>query len=372
MFANRCGDIVHIDLLFNGFNDWFGHRAVRVNPSFKQQQMVLGETTLHGGSRPVDFPHEFFPIDVTVIGFQGEHLAQQRMLPDEILAQIAERLWYHTSGHPFLVSALCKIIDEELKRHTIWRIDDVDEAVSRILLKQNTNFESLITNLENNPDLYSLVERLVQLDEQIEYNEDNHLLHLGLMYGILGRKQDMVAIQNRVYQERILNYLTINLKLQHMSAQALAPYTRQDQFLNPDASLNIKQVLLKFQEFMKQEYSQRDEPFLERNGRLVFFAFLRPILNGRGFAFKEPQISEEKRLDVVITFGTQKHVIELKIWRGEKAHQAGLRQLADYLERTGHDEGALVIFDFTKTGQKTWKQEQIQVDDKEIVAVWVR
>ncbi len=136
-------------------------------------------------------------------------------------------------------------------------------------------------------------------------------------------------------------------------------------------SLNIRLLLLKFQEFLKQEYSRRDETFLERNGRLVFFAFLRPILNGRGFAFKEAQISEEKRLDVVITFGAQKHVIELKIWGGKEKHQAGLRQLTDYLERTGHDKGALVIFDFTQKGRKTRKQEQIRIDSKEIFAVWV-
>jgi hypothetical protein len=165
--------------------------------------------------------------------------------------------------------------------------------------------------------------------------------------------------------------MTTNLEVRDLTDTSLAAYTLQPSLLWENGTLNLEQVLLKFQEFMKQEYIPRDTTFLKRNGRLVFFAFLRPILNGRDFAFKEPQISEEKRLDVVITFGAQKHMIELKIWRSQKAHQAGLRQLADYLERTGHHEGALVIFDFTKKGQKTWKQEHLQVDGKEIFAVWV-
>ena len=39
------------------------------------------------------------------------------------------------------------------------------------------------------------------------------------------------------------------------------------------------------------------------------------FINGIGFDFKEAQISEEKRLDVVITIQDKKHIIELKIWR---------------------------------------------------------
>jgi len=45
---------------------------------------------------------------------------------------------------------------------------------------------------------------------------------------------------------------------------------------------------------MKKEYSKKDLPFLERNGRLIFLAFLKPIINGKEYDFKEVQISEEK------------------------------------------------------------------------------
>ncbi len=39
------------------------------------------------------------------------------------------------------------------------------------------------------------------------------------------------------------------------------------------------------------------------------------------FYFKEVQVSEEKRLDIVVTYDRWKYVIELKIWRGEGAHK---------------------------------------------------
>ena len=98
---------------------------------------------------------------------------------------------------------------------------------------------------------------------------------------------------------------------------------------------------------------------------------MKPILNGKGFDFKEPQISEEKRLDVVITYNANKYIVELKVWRGDVAHQRGLAQLGDYLERANLTTGYLVIFDLTQGGQKTWKQERIQLEKADISAVWV-
>ncbi|MEZ4829332.1 MAG: restriction endonuclease [Bacteroidia bacterium] len=76
----------------------------------------------------------------------------------------------------------------------------------------------------------------------------------------------------------------------------------------------------------------------------MFLAFFKPILNGQGHDFKEVEISEEKRLDVVVTYHRNKYVIELKRWYGESVHQRGLDQLADYLDRQELESGFLVIF----------------------------
>ena len=116
-------------------------------------------------------------------------------------------------------------------------------------------------------------------------------------------------------------------------------------------------------------YSKKDRDFLEKNGRLVFIAFLKPIINGSGYDFKEPQISDEKRLDVVITHLNNKYVAELKLWRGPKAHEKGLLQLWDYLERQNLDEGYLLIFDHSEV--KKWQSEEKMINGKNIFAVWV-
>ena len=137
----------------------------------------------------------------------------------------------------------------------------------------------------------------------------------------------------------------------------------------PDKRLDMEKLLRRFQELMREEYNKKDRDFLEKNGRLVFLAFLKSILNGHGHAFKEPEISEEKRLDVIITFHGHKYVVELKIWRGPKAQDAGILQLCDYLDRQGLDAGYLVIFDHAEV--KEWKTQRIRKKGKRIFAVWV-
>ena len=99
-------------------------------------------------------------------------------------------------------------------------------------------------------------------------------------------------------------------------------------------------------------------------------SFLKPIINGNGFMWKEPVVADERRMDIVITFGKeQKEVIELKIWNGQSYHEKGLQQLSDYLDFQGIKNGYLLIYDFSKN--KEYKSEQIQFKDKSIFAAWI-
>ncbi|MFC2146283.1 hypothetical protein ACFLRT_02875 [Acidobacteriota bacterium] len=95
------------------------------------------------------------------------------------------------------------------------------------------------------------------------------------------------------------------------------------------------------------------------------------FINGIGFDFKEAQISEEKRLDVVITIQNKKHIIELKIWCGESYHQEGVLQLCDYLDRENQNRGYPVIFDLRKQSARVGEWEKIETRGKEIFAAWV-
>jgi len=282
---------------------------------------------------------------------------------------IAEKLYYYTSGYPYLVSKLCKFIDEAIvpeREKKDWSLDDVEAAFAMITQESYTTtlFDSLTKNLENDPELYEQVFQLVINGQQFPFNPKVPVIHRGSLYGIFAPSDEGCAIHNRVFEQIIYGY---------MANKALLEAYDNVAFSSPEdytaTGLNVVLILQKFQAFMKEHYSHKDEKFLEREGRLLFLAFLKPIINGKGFDFKEPNVAEERRMDVVITYQNQRYVIELKRWAGKQAHQKGLQQLSDYLDMYSLKQGYLLIYDFTK--KKEYKQEQITFRDKHIFAVWV-
>jgi hypothetical protein len=49
-------------------------------------------------------------------------------------------------------------------------------------------------------------------------------------------------------------------------------------------------------------------------------------------------------MDVVVFYGGEEHIIELKIWRGGQAAAEGYDQLVSYLKSRGQKQGYLVSF----------------------------
>ncbi len=284
--------------------------------------------------------------------------------------EIAECLFYYTSGYPFLVSKLCKMLDEDylpLKMEREWKNQDIAIAVQALVREKNTNFDSLIKTLANNEMLYRAVREVAIESDFVPFSPYHPLTELGVIHGIFvaGNGGGRIKIHNRIYTEVIVNYMS-DVFRQTRSEQ---PATVGPNYKNDNGTLNMEAVLLGFQQFMKKEYSKKDRDFLEKNGRLVFLAFIKPIINGSGYDFKEPQISDEKRLDVVITYLHQKFVAELKVWYGQKAHEKGLLQLVNYLNIQSLSEGFLLIFDHSEI--KDWRSEWIEVERKKIFAAWV-
>ena len=120
---------------------------------------------------------------------------------------------------------------------------------------------------------------------------------------------------------------------------------------------------------MKEHHSSKDNSFLEKNGRLLLMSFLRPIINGKGFMFKENVTAEDRKMDLVITYNNKRYVIELKIWYGEKYLSDGIEQLCDYLDSYSLDEGYMLIFNFNKN--KKYEIRKVEDIGKAITAVFV-
>ena len=242
----------------------------------------------------------------------------------------ANRLFFFTSGYPYLVSKLCKIIDEKIlpkKEVKEWTEEDFNEAFLLILREEhNANFDTLMKNLEHYPQLYDLAFSLIFDGMRTDYSQLDPTVNLGTLHGIFGRsEQGALIIHNRIYRELIAEMMMSKWRTSH-GTQVRKPFESSEYGL-PNGGLDMEKVISNFQVFMREQHSDKDQKFLERDGRLIFLAFLKPILNGSGFNFKEPQISDERRIDVVITYNQYKYIAELKIWYGEEAHKKGLTQL---------------------------------------------
>ncbi len=280
----------------------------------------------------------------------------------------SERLHFYTSGYPFLVSKLSKIIDEKImpEGELKWKKEYMNMAVKRILNDDNTNFQSLIKNLENNKELYDFIKMIIVDGESIAYVKSDELINMATMYGVLKDKNNNCKVSNRIYEQLIYNHMMIKL-IRKSNYTIMSQYNYKSKFIKEDGDLDVTKILIKFQEFMKHEYSEKRAAFLEADGRLLFLAFISPIINGTGFAFKEVQGGEEKRFDIVITYNKKMYILELKRWYGEEYHKKGLFQLGEYLEQYGLSEGYLLIFDFRQSKGETGKVEEanIKIGDRE-------
>ena len=287
-----------------------------------------------------------FNVDMT---FHPEEIAQ--MLSDyeadthtgmDIKA-ISEEIYKYTTGYPFLVSYICKLIDERLERS--WNINSVQQAVKIIAKGENvTLIDDLSKNLENNDELRDFIYSIVINGQEYSYTMIDPMVRLANMFSYIRENQrHKTMIHNLIFEEVLFMYF--GNKTMREQGTRISPY-----ILNyvRNGKLNMEHVITRFQDLIHEEYRESTVPFLEREGRLLFLTFLKPIINGTGFYYVEPQTRDNRRMDLVVTFGQQEFIIELKIWRGDKYEESGRDQLASYLATRNMDEGYLVTFDFSK------------------------
>lgn len=127
--------------------------------------------------------------------------------------EIAALLYDYTNGYPFLVSRLCKLMDEKIAGkgvfadvRDVWTKEGVLEAVKLLLSEKNTLFESLIRKLNDYPELKGMVFRLLFQGQTITYNADDPATDMLMMFGFVRVEGTVVQIANRIFETRLYNY----------------------------------------------------------------------------------------------------------------------------------------------------------------------
>ena len=309
-----------------------------------------------------------FNVDMT---FHPDEIAQ--MLNDyendahtgmEIKA-ISEEIYKYTSGYPYLVSAICKIIDERLNAQ--WNLNNVLKAVKIISKGENiTLIDDLSKNIENNFELREFLYSIVVNGQEYSYSMIDPVVRLAHMFSYIKENQrGKTIIHNLIFEEALFVYF--GNKTMREEGTKISPYVMN---YVQNGHLNMEHVVTRFRDLLQEEYRESTEPFLEKEGRLLFLTFLKPIINGIGFYYVEPETRDNRRMDLVVTYGREEFIVELKIWRGDKYEQAGREQLSEYLAIRGKNEGYLVTFNFSKEKHDA-EPQWLEVNGKRVFEVVV-
>lgn len=285
------------------------------------------------------------------------------------IPEAAKCIYEYTSGYPYLVSAICKLLDEEISGSegfenmaSVWAEEGIAEAV-KILLKENTSlFDSMVKQLNTFKDLRGMVEEILYQGRIIPYSPYVESINLGMMFGFLREEDGHIAVANRIFEMGLLNMFMTE---ECVSSEAYQ-YGQKDrnQFIK-DAKLDMDLVLRKFTECFTDLYSGNDEKFVEAYGRKFFLLFLKPIINGVGNYYIEAQTRDAKRTDVIVDYLGEQFIVELKIWHGNEYNERGEKQIAGYLDYFHRKKGYMLSFNFNK--KKETGMKEIRIGDKVIV-----
>lgn len=278
--------------------------------------------------------------------------------------EVAKIIYEYTSGYPYLVSKICKLIDERCNRN--WTKRGIEEAVKLLLKEANTLFDDLRKKITDYPELRKMLYAILFRGETYPYNPDNFAMDIGTMFGFIKEENGQAVISNRIFETRLYNLFLS----EELTGSIIYQSGERDknQFIK-DGKLNMELILEKFMIHFHDIYGENTEAFVEENGRRLFLLYLKPIINGTGNYYIEAQTRDQTRTDIIVDYLGEQYVIELKIWHGNEYNKRGEKQLMEYLDYYHLKKGYLLSFNFNKNKQTGLKE--INLGQKKLIEVIV-
>lgn len=305
-----------------------------------------------------------FSVD-EIVGMLNEYNSEHHFrIP---LKQIAAEIHRFTNGYPYLVSYICKTIDEKKDRD--WSLQGIQTAVRLIISLRSTLFDDIYKNLENNQDLYRLIYDILITGTSRTFSLGNTSIQFALMFGIIQQNEDCITISNQIFELIICNYFIA--KDETDRGRTIIGVLQNDILSNGQFDMEL--CLRKFAEHYIEIFSQksRDISFLERHGRMIFLTYLKPLLNGKGFYHIESSLTDLRRMDVIVDYASEQFIVELKLWDGKVKHEKAYEQLLSYMKSKRHQTGYLLTFDFRKSKKNNAKIKWVAIDNRHILDVMI-
>ncbi len=290
---------------------------------------------------------DFSKAELTAL-YEQHSSATGQIFEDEAI----ELAWGYTSGQPWLVNALayeaCFRMEEGKDRTQAIGAALMEESKERLVQSRQTHLDQLVDKLKE-PRVRRVIEPMVlgasesgtATPDDFEYVRD---------LGLIQRSDRGFQIANSIYREVIPRELT------YLAQADFEASFHQAWYVAADGCLDVPKLMTAFQEFFRENSEVWIERFQykEAGPHLLLHAFLQRIVNGGGRIDREYGLGR-MRTDLLVRWPTtstgfhgpiQRVVFELKVLRKslEATISQGLTQTLAYMDRTGADEGHLVIF----------------------------
>jgi len=324
--------------------------------SDKEQQSILGGSAFNIKAKSLRL-NDFTQDEVKQLYLQHTQATGQ-----QFTEQALSYAFYLTQGQPWLVNALAyeacfEMVQDRTKPITQ---EIIEQAKEIIIKRRDTHLDVLVDRLQE-PRVRNIIDAIIagniKTADELKIDDIQYARDLGLI------KMKGLEIANPIYQEVLPRELTY--AKQEEMIQNIAWYQ------NPDGTLNVTKLLQAFTEFYRENSADwlEDCKYKESGPHLLMMAFLQRVINGGGKIHREYALGR-KRADLLVSWKTQKFVIELKVHKGSDTLPEGLEQTVGYMDTSGATEGHLIIFDQRK---KSWDEKvytRIEQVGNRVITVW--
>lgn len=176
------------------------------------------------------------------------------------IAEISGLIYDYTSGYPFLVSRICKLMDEKIvgngtfpNKQAAWTKEGFLSAIRILLAEKNTLFESLTGKLQDYPELEGMISEILFSGKSVPFRPLNPVIGMASMFGFIKKRDGDVAIANRIF-ETVLYNLYLSVEEIQKSDIYSASVREKNQFV-VRGHLDLRRVLEKFVEHFTGLYA---------------------------------------------------------------------------------------------------------------------
>lgn len=129
------------------------------------------------------------------------------------IENISELIFSYTKGYPYLISYICKTVDEVIAgsddftdKKAAWTKEGILEAVKLLVKGPNTLYDDMIKHIKEYPELHEMLSNILFSGQEYAYHIYDEPVSIGQMFGFIVNQNEMVAVANRIFETQLYNF----------------------------------------------------------------------------------------------------------------------------------------------------------------------